>query len=79
MQNFGRKNLDDSTSIRQLCQTFPPSKSVFVLYGMYICIHAHTYNYIAIQTVYSYTYVSQPTQSSYIKMQLWPRTKKAVV
>ena len=25
MQNFGRENFDDSTSIRQIRQTFPPS------------------------------------------------------
>ena len=26
MQNFGRKNFDDSTCTRQICQTFTPSK-----------------------------------------------------
>ena len=30
-KNFGRENFDDSTSIRQIHQTFPPSK--FALYS----------------------------------------------
>ena len=29
MQNFNRKNCDDSTCIRQICQTFPPSIGKF--------------------------------------------------
>ena len=32
MQNLGRKNFDDSTCIRQICQTFPPSKCYAIRY-----------------------------------------------
>ena len=32
MQNFGRKNFNDSTCTRQICQTFPPSKFCTIWY-----------------------------------------------
>ena len=32
MQNFGKENFDDSTCIRQICQTFPPSKFYAIWY-----------------------------------------------
>ena len=31
-QNFSRDSLDDTTSIRQICQTFPPSKFCAIRY-----------------------------------------------
>ena len=33
MQNFGRENFDDSTCIRQIRQTFPPSKFYAIWYA----------------------------------------------
>ena len=39
MQNFGRKNFDDSTCTRQICQTFPPSKFHAIRYVcVYVCV-----------------------------------------
>ena len=32
LQNFGRKNFDDSTYSRQIRQTFPPSKFYAIRY-----------------------------------------------
>ena len=32
MQNLGSKNFDDSTYIRHICQTFPPSKFYAIRY-----------------------------------------------
>ena len=38
MQNFGRVNFDDSTCIRQIRQTFPPSKFYAVRYSYIVFI-----------------------------------------
>ena len=35
MQNFGRENFDDSTCIREIRQTFPPSKFYAIWYEEY--------------------------------------------
>ena len=34
MQNFGRENFDNSTSIRQIRRTFPPSKFCNIWYPL---------------------------------------------
>ena len=46
MQSFCRENFDDSTSIRQIRQTFPPSKLCAIRYMyvcIYVCMHACMY------------------------------------
>ena len=62
IKNFlgARKIFDDSTSIRQIRQTFPPSK--FSLYSMQLIFHSHQLDYVIANwqkhwlQVHSYSY-----------------------